>query len=109
VLFPSTVVGLDVRVLRGMATSSPYAGELGDEPPAQVVGDPGEARSAWSIAGFRTTVIILVEGRFRLNLADESILLDAQGDYVMWGAGLDRSWRAEDDTVVITVRWPSVP
>jgi hypothetical protein len=66
VLFPSTVVGLDVRVLRGMATSSPYAGELGDEPPAQVVGDPaGEERSAWSTVEFRTTVIVLVEGRFR--------------------------------------------
>jgi hypothetical protein len=28
---------------------------------------------------------------------------------VMWGAGLDHSWRAEDDSIVITVRWPSTP
>jgi hypothetical protein len=27
----------------------------------------------------------------------------------MWGAGTDHSWRAEEDSVVITVRWPSVP
>jgi mannose-6-phosphate isomerase-like protein (cupin superfamily) len=69
----------------------------------------GEERSTWTTDEYRTTVIILVKGRFRLNLPGESILLDTQGDYVMWGAGTDHSWRAEEDSVVITVRWPSVP
>ena len=67
----------------------------------------GDERSAWSTDDYRTTVLILVEGRFRLNLPDESIVLAAQGDYVMWGAGLDHSWRADNDSIVITVRWPS--
>jgi hypothetical protein len=31
----------------------------------------------------------------------------APGDYVMWGAGTDHSWRPEEDSVVITVCWPS--
>jgi hypothetical protein len=69
----------------------------------------GDERSAWSTGEYRTTVLILVEGRFRLNLPDESIVLATRGDYVMWGAGLDHSWRAEDDSIVITVRWPSTP
>ena len=49
-----------------------------------------------------------MEGRFRLNLPGEAVVLDTQGDYVMWGTGVDHSWRAEADSVVITVRWPSV-
>ncbi|HET6954439.1 MAG TPA: hypothetical protein VFI47_29005 [Acidimicrobiales bacterium] len=65
----------------------------------------GEERDAWVTDDHRTTVI--VQGRFRLNLPAESFLLENEGDYVMWGAGIDHSWRAEADSVVITVRWPS--
>lgn len=68
----------------------------------------GEERDAWVTDDFRTTVIVLVRGRFRLNLRSESFLLETEGDYVMWGAGIDHSWRAETDSVVITFRWPSV-
>ena len=68
----------------------------------------GEERETWVTDDYRTTVIILVRGRFRLNLGAESILLEKRGDYVMWGAGIDHSWRAEDDSVVVTVRWPSL-
>jgi hypothetical protein len=31
------------------------------------------------------------------------------GDYVLWGRGVDHSWEAEQDSVVLIVRWPSVP
>ncbi|CAM5634000.1 hypothetical protein SVIOM342S_04457 [Streptomyces violaceorubidus] len=27
----------------------------------------------------------------------------------MWGRGVDHSWYAEEESVVLTVRWPSVP
>ena len=30
-----------------------------------------------------------------------------QGDYAVWGPGIDHSWEALADSVVITVRWPS--
>lgn len=67
----------------------------------------GEERDAWVTDDYRTTVLVLVRGRFRLNLRAESFVLENEGDYVMWGAGIDHSWRAEDDSVVMTVRWPS--
>ncbi|MET9017469.1 signal peptidase I, partial [Streptomyces olivaceoviridis] len=38
-----------------------------------------------------------------------SVLLEEQGDYVVWGRGVDHSWFAEEESVVLTVRWPSVP
>jgi quercetin dioxygenase-like cupin family protein len=62
----------------------------------------------WTTDDRRTTMIILVSGRFRIDLSVGSTALDRQGDYVVWGPGIDHSWQAEDDTVIITVRWPSV-
>jgi quercetin dioxygenase-like cupin family protein len=69
----------------------------------------GEERAEWSTDEYRTTVILLVRGRFSLNLSVESVVLEREGDYVMWGPGVDHSWRAEEDSVVVTVRWPSLP
>jgi len=68
----------------------------------------GDERASWVTDEYRTTVLLLVRGRFRVNLPDESVLLETEGDYVMWGAGIDHSWRADEDSVVVTVRWPSL-
>lgn len=57
----------------------------------------------------RTTVLILISGRFRINLGEDSFVLENQGDYAMWGAGVDHTWEAEEDSVMMTIRWPSIP
>ncbi len=69
----------------------------------------GEERARWVRGEQRTTLLVLVSGRFRVQLPGREILLAEQGDYVVWGRGTDHSWRAEEDAVVLTVRWPSVP
>lgn len=69
----------------------------------------GEERAAWQGEEERTTVLILVEGRFRIDLSRGSHVLERPGDYAIWGPGVGHSWRAEEDSVVITVRWPSTP
>ncbi|MFE4057924.1 signal peptidase I [Streptomyces sp. NPDC059096] len=69
----------------------------------------GDQRTAWVTGEERTGLLILISGRFRLEFADHSVLLEEQGDYVVWGAGVDHSWTAEEDSVVMTVRWPSIP
>lgn len=63
----------------------------------------------WSTDEYRTTVVLLIRGRFRINLTAESVLLAGEGDYLMWGPGVDHTWRAEADSAVITIRWPSLP
>jgi hypothetical protein len=68
----------------------------------------GQQRPEWTADDVRTTVIILVSGRFRLDLTTGSTVLSRQGDYVVWGPGIDHSWQAEEDSIVVTVRWPSV-
>jgi hypothetical protein len=67
----------------------------------------GDARADWSTDEYRTTVVLLIRGRFHVNFPGESVPLEHEGDYVMWGPGLNHSWRADSDSVVITIRWPS--
>jgi hypothetical protein len=70
---------------------------------------PGDERGQWVRGEERTALLILISGRFRVELPGRSVLLAKQGDYVVWGKGVDHSWRAEEESVVMTVRWPSVP
>lgn len=69
----------------------------------------GDRRLQWVLGEERTALLVLISGRFRVELPSRSILLGEQGDYVVWGRGVDHSWFAEEDSVVLTVRWPSVP
>lgn len=69
----------------------------------------GEARAQWVTGEERTALLVLISGRFRVELPERSVLLAEQGDYVVWGRGVDHSWQAEEESVVLTVRWPSVP
>jgi hypothetical protein len=67
----------------------------------------GDWRETWFEQEDRTTVLMLVSGRFRIDLSVGSALLYEQGDYATWGPGIGHSWRAEEDSVVVTIRWPS--
>ncbi|MGW5400689.1 signal peptidase I [Streptomyces sp. NPDC003952] len=69
----------------------------------------GEERAAWVHGESRTALQVLISGRFRLEFPGRNVVLAEQGDYVVWGRGVDHSWYAEEDSVVLTVRWPSLP
>ncbi|WP_017580825.1 signal peptidase I [Nocardiopsis valliformis] len=73
------------------------------------VHEAGEERSVWVSAEERTALLVLISGRFRVEIPGQSVLLEQQGDYVVWGRGVGHSWYAEEESVVLTVRWPSVP
>jgi hypothetical protein len=69
---------------------------------------PGDERAQWVAGETRATAIVLVSGRFRVEFPGRSVVLAEQGDYVVFD-GVDHSWHAEEHSVVIGVRWPSVP
>lgn len=70
----------------------------------------GDTRTEWTTGEQRTTLLMLVQGRFRLDLSTgDSVTLQRQGDYVTWGPGVEHRWQAEEESVVVTVRWPSTP
>ncbi|MDN0195489.1 signal peptidase I [Streptomyces sp. S.PNR 29] len=69
----------------------------------------GDTRAQWVTGEVRTALLVLVSGRFRLDFPGSSVVLRERGDYILWGPGVDHSWYAEEDSTVLTVRWPSVP
>jgi hypothetical protein len=66
----------------------------------------GDRREAWFEQETRTTVLLLVSGRFRIDLEVGTAVLAEPGDYAIWGPGITHSWRSEEDSVVVTIRWP---
>jgi len=68
----------------------------------------GEERAEWVSAETRTALIILVRGRFRVDFPDRSVVLGEQGDYVVFD-GVEHSWCAEEESIIVGVRWPSIP
>ncbi len=71
----------------------------------------GEARSAWAASDAATSLSVLVRGCIRLFFAtgDEALLAEP-GDYALWPPGVAHRWQIEqEDTIVLTVRWPSQP
>lgn len=67
----------------------------------------GDKRPEWTADDQRTTLVLLIEGHFRVDVNDGSKTMERAGDYIMWGPGVDHSWEALADSVVMTVRWPS--
>jgi hypothetical protein len=68
----------------------------------------GDRRARWVTGESRKALLMLISGRFRVELPGRDVLLARQGDYVVFH-GIDHCWQAEEDSVVLTVRWPSVP
>ena len=69
----------------------------------------GETRSDWSPASPVRTLNLLVRGRFVLLFPDREVCLAREGDFVLFGPGVPHSYRSEEESVVLTVRWPSRP
>lgn len=59
-----------------------------------------------------TTISVLVEGclqvTFHVDGARQDVTLRTQGDYVIFGPDVVHSWEAVGDTIVLSVRFPSV-
>jgi mannose-6-phosphate isomerase-like protein (cupin superfamily) len=69
----------------------------------------GESRSEWAPGNPVTTLNILVRGHFVLLFPDREIALEKEGDFVLFGPGVPHSFRSVQESLVLTVRWPSLP
>jgi uncharacterized cupin superfamily protein len=94
------VVGHFVEPSEGVRSSKDVEIKWGIHP-------AGDKRAEWTSDDQRTTFVLLVQGHFRVDLTEGSVTMTRQGDYAMWGAGIDHTWEAIEDSVVLTVRWPS--
>ena len=69
----------------------------------------GDGRTQWATNVEATTLSILINGRFRLQFPEQEFVLSREGDYVLWCPGVPHYWSAEENSTVVTVRWPSKP
>ena len=69
----------------------------------------GETRSEWAPGNPVKTLNILVRGHFVLLFPGREIVLEKEGDFALFGPGVPHSFRSEQESLVLTVRWPSLP
>ena len=54
------------------------------------------------------SLAILIKGKVKLQFNDKDITLRKEGDYCFYDAGVSHSWIVEEDSLTITIRWPSL-
>ena len=69
----------------------------------------GETRAEWAPGNSVKTLNILIRGHFVLLFPDQEITLEKEGDFVLFGPGIPHSYRSVEESLILTVRWPSVP
>jgi len=73
--------------------------------PSQGVRSSKDVEVKW--ANQRTTLVMLISGHFRVEVTGGGTTMTRQGDYIMWGPGIDHFWEAFEESVVLAIRWPS--
>ncbi len=69
----------------------------------------GEARSSKAEEGVATSLSILLKGCMGFTFeGGKEIVLEREGDYLMWHPNIPHSTVSYKDSVVITIRWPSL-
>ncbi len=75
----------------------------------------GDKRKEFAQYEHATTISVLIYGSFavQLRLPDQpeetrEVLLSTPGDYLAFGPKVDHSWEAHEESLVITVRFPSI-
>lgn len=69
----------------------------------------GETRSEWAPGNPVRTLNLLLRGRFVLRFPDREVVLAGEGDFVLFGPDVPHSFRSEEESLVLTIRWPSRP
>lgn len=65
----------------------------------------GEERETWAEGSGCHSISILVRGRFVIAFENREVLLEKEGDFALWTGDERHTWRAEEDSTIITVRW----
>ena len=68
----------------------------------------GETRPDWAPGNPVKTLNILLRGHFVLLFPDREVALRQEGDFVLFGPDVPHSFRSEQESLVLTVRWPSL-
>lgn len=65
-----------------------------------------EDRPDWSTSQNLKTICLLIEGRIEIIFRGRTVVLDKQGDFVIW-ENCDHKRHAAKGTTTLTIRWAS--
>ncbi len=68
----------------------------------------GERRDEWSVCATATTMSLVVQGQMRMIFREQEMVLKP-GDYYISQPQVEHKYVIEEDSVILTVRWPSLP
>jgi hypothetical protein len=66
----------------------------------------GETRSEWAPGSHVKTLNVLIRV---LLFPEREVALEKEGDFVLFGPGVPHSFLSVQESLVLTVRWPSLP
>jgi hypothetical protein len=69
----------------------------------------GTRKQRWGMSEGATTLCVLIKGQVSIQFPGRECLLSQEGDYVIWPAGVPHRWAVAQESLVLTVRWPSAP
>ncbi len=69
----------------------------------------GAQKQLWGISEVSTTLCVLIRGHVSLQFPGRECVLSQEGDYALWSAGIPHRWAVVQESLVLTVRWPSAP
>jgi cupin superfamily acireductone dioxygenase involved in methionine salvage len=71
-----------------------------------------EVRNIWAPRSDKTAMSILISGDFTFEFreADDhancrEVRLKGRGDYVIWSEDVEHTWRMDEDSEILTIRW----
>ncbi len=73
-----------------------------------------EVRTVWASSSDKTAMSILIRGDFIFIFREmqdhnksREVRLKNEGDYVIWREDLEHTWKMDEDSVILTLRWSS--
>ena len=73
-----------------------------------------EIRNVWASSADKTAMSILIRGDFIFIFREmqdhgksREVRLKNEGDYVIWREDMEHTWRMDEDSVILTLRWSS--
>ena len=69
----------------------------------------GTQKQFWGMSEVSTTLCVLIKSSVSLQFPGGECLLSQEGDYAIWPAGVPHRWAVVQESLVLTVRWPSAP
>ena len=54
------------------------------------------------------TLAILIKGKCKSNMNGKEVIWENEGDYLLYSHNLPHTFEAIEDSVTVTIRWPSI-